>query len=208
MVSTRKLLQLYLILIFTFLLIVTIAIASIPPLQAQEPTYERTLYKGMWGEDVFRLQRQLMDLELLSEATGRYDTATVQAVKKLQKAYGLEADGIVGPATFKVLENLREHAYYIVKKGDSLYSIAKALNISMDHLVSLNSLSDSTLRVGQKLKIPVQARPRTYTVQPGDSLYKIARRFDVTVDQLIKINKIENPRLIRPGQELTIPPPS
>lgn len=47
--------------------------------------------------------------------------------------------------------------------------------------------------------------PRTYVVEAGDNLTQIARRFDTTVDALVEANDIEDPDLIHPGQELTIP---
>ena len=47
--------------------------------------------------------------------------------------------------------------------------------------------------------------PTTYTVQPGDTLSVIARKFVVTVAAIVAANNISDPRLIKPGQVLTIP---
>ncbi|MCY3785112.1 MAG: LysM domain-containing protein [bacterium] len=46
-----------------------------------------------------------------------------------------------------------------------------------------------------------------YTIEQGDTLYSIARQFDVSVDALIALNNIENPDVIRAGDQLFIPPP-
>ena len=43
---------------------------------------------------------------------------------------------------------------YTVKKGDTLYNIAKNYNVSVDEIKSLNNLSSNVLSVGQKLTIP------------------------------------------------------
>ena len=42
---------------------------------------------------------------------------------------------------------------YIVKKGDTLYSIARKYNTTVDQLKKNNDLSDNTLSIGQKLQI-------------------------------------------------------
>ena len=42
---------------------------------------------------------------------------------------------------------------YIVKKGDSLYSIARAYNTTVADLKKINNLSSNLLSIGQKIKI-------------------------------------------------------
>lgn len=46
-----------------------------------------------------------------------------------------------------------------------------------------------------------------YVVQAGDTLLQIADRYGVTVEAIIQANKLENPDVLRVGQELTIPRP-
>ena len=49
---------------------------------------------------------------------------------------------------------------YTVKAGDTLYSIAKRSEITVDELRRLNSLdSSAVLKIGQNLKVPAQAAP-------------------------------------------------
>ena len=47
-----------------------------------------------------------------------------------------------------------DYVTYTVKKGDSLYSIAKAYNTSVDKIKMLNNLSSNLLSIGDVLKIP------------------------------------------------------
>jgi len=62
---------------------------------------------------------------------------------------------------------------YTVKKGDTLWSIARARGTTVPALVDLNDLRDpSHLDVGQKLKLP--GTTTTYTVRKGDTLWSIA----------------------------------
>ncbi len=42
---------------------------------------------------------------------------------------------------------------YTVKSGDSLWSIAKKFNVTVDHIKKLNNLKNNDIKVGQKLKI-------------------------------------------------------
>ena len=42
---------------------------------------------------------------------------------------------------------------YVVKKGDTLYSISRKHNISVQELKNLNNIKDSNISVGQSIKI-------------------------------------------------------
>ena len=53
----------------------------------------------------------------------------------------------------------------------------------------------------------LEGKPRSYTVKSGDTLEAIAENSGVKLDALIKANDIENPNLIKVGQQLTIPAP-
>ena len=79
--------------------------------------------------------------------------------------------------------------YYTVKKGDTLYSIAKKLNVDMAELKNINNLVSNLISVGQNLIIPVPDTTEEYTVKKGDTLYSIAQKFNTTVDNLKSINK-------------------
>jgi len=123
---------------------------------------------------------------------------------------------------------------YVVKKGDSLWKIAKAENLTVGELSRANNLTKtSTIKVGQKLNVPAKAEKTnvatasvvptstdatgasattttadaggaTYTVQSGDSLWKIARKQNVTVAALKQANTLSGDSL-KVGQKLHIP---
>lgn len=99
-----------------------------------------------------------------------------------------------------------QYTIYVVQKGDTLYSIAKQYNTTVEVLLKLNNLRDaSKLVVGYKLKVPlVSVKTITYTVQKGDTLYSIARSFAISVDTLRIINKLTTDT-IKAGQILEIP---
>ena len=86
---------------------------------------------------------------------------------------------------------------YTVEKGDSLYSISRKYNISVDDIIKLNNLSSNSLSIGQVIRIPEMYTPQdqmimpkyiNYTVKMGDTLYSIAKANNVDIDIIIKDN--------------------
>ena len=100
--------------------------------------------------------------------------------------------------------NNQNNSNYIVKRGDTLYSIAKSFNITVDEVKRLNNLSSNTLTIGQVLKIPTTNSYQTYIVKRGDTLYSIARDYGVLVNDIKSLNNLTN-NIISVGQELLIP---
>ena len=93
------------------------------------------------------------------------------------------------------------------QKGDTLYSISRKFNISVDELKSINSLLNNTISVGQKLLIkatPYEDDYNIYVVKKGDSLWSISQKYNITVNELIDINNLEDLTL-QINQELKVP---
>ena len=95
---------------------------------------------------------------------------------------------------------------YIVKKGDTLYSIANKFNTTVDNLKRLNNLTNNTLSIGQILVLPMkeEINTTTYTIKKGDTLYSIANRFNTTVDNLKRLNNLITNNL-KIGDNILIP---
>ena len=95
---------------------------------------------------------------------------------------------------------------YVVKKGDSLYSIARKYNTSVDNLKSINNITTDSLAIGQIIKLPSTSNVAsdTYIVKKGDSLYSIARTYNTSVDKLKEINNLTSNALAI-GQVLKLP---
>lgn len=101
---------------------------------------------------------------------------------------------------------------YTVQRGDTLYSLARRFNTTVQAIMSANNLTSTTIYIGQKLTIPGGSTPNptpnpapsTYAVQAGDTLYSLARRFGTTVDAIVTANKLPS-TTIYIGQKLTIP---
>src|SRR5262249_23206933 len=76
-----------------------------------------------------------------------------------------------------------ERVPYTVKKGDTLATIADALDTTVAELKSANKLKDNTIQPGDQLKGPMVSR-KAYVVAHGDTVFSIAKRFHVTLDEL------------------------
>ena len=98
--------------------------------------------------------------------------------------------------------------YYTVKKGDTLYGIAREYGISVDELKRVNNLTSNTLTIGEVLVIPEIEESETpdeniYIVKSGDTLYSIANRYGMTVDELKALNNLTSNSLSI-GQQLVV----
>lgn len=96
--------------------------------------------------------------------------------------------------------------YYIVEKGDTLYSISRKFNIPVDTIKQINNIKDNIISIGQILYLQEQNNTEydTYIVQKGDSLYAISRKYNIPVNELIEINNLSNLTL-QIGQKLLVP---
>lgn len=103
--------------------------------------------------------------------------------------------------------------YYVIRQGDTLYSIALRYNIPLSALQAANPTVDPMrLAIGQVICLPLATPPVTcptgsiaYTVVPGDTLYSLSLRYGVTVERLIAANPGVNPNNLLVGQVLCIP---
>lgn len=116
-----------------------------------------------------------------------YDT-NVNTLKTLNN---LSLDDLVVGQLLNVPSSLSSVNTYTVASGDTLYSIAKKFDVSVDEIKETNGLSSNMLKVGQKLIIP-KDRETTYVVKSGDTLYSIAKKFNMAVDELKKLNNLTN----------------
>lgn len=114
-----------------------------------------------------------------------------------------------------------EYINYTVKRGDSLYSIARIYNTTIESIMQDNGLKTENLTIGQNLKIrkklnemveecfgeeymPIEeTNKEEYIVQKGDTLYSIAKKYNLNVQELINTNNLET--TIYPGQILYLP---
>lgn len=151
-----------------------------------------------------------------------YTVKTGDSLWSISKKFGVTVDDLKNANNLKgnllnvgqnlIIPGLNEKpsgGEYIVKKGDSLYSISKKFNTTVDNLKSINNLTTDALAIGQIIKLPgssseIPEKSNEYTVQRGDTLYSISKKFNVSVDKLKDINNLSS-NTLRVGQVLKIP---
>ena len=96
---------------------------------------------------------------------------------------------------------------YVVKPGDSWWSISAKYGLSMYTLAQRNGKTIYTvIHPGDRLTISGQTvtATRAYTVRRGDTLSSIANRYGTIWQKLQKMNSLSNPNWIYLGQKLNI----
>ena len=114
--------------------------------------------------------------------------------------------------------------FHVVRRGESLWSIARSNGMNVNTLASINGMAPGdTLSAGKKLRLRGSSssssssspssnatvlaaigEAMTYTVRRGDTLYDIARRFSVSVAQLLNWNGLSKHDALMPGQRLVM----
>ncbi|MFJ7755517.1 LysM peptidoglycan-binding domain-containing protein [Peribacillus muralis] len=105
---------------------------------------------------------------------------------------------------------------YTVKSGDTLGQIAKAKNMTLQQLKSVNRLTESLIFPGQVLKVTIttmnngsnvnkETSEKKHVVKLGDSLSSIAKKYNLSLNALLKLNPaITNSNRIKIGQSIIV----
>ena len=150
-------------------------VLTIPKQSTESPSESNNIYIVKAGDSLWSI-------------ANRYET-TVAILKQLN---GLSSDNLsIGQKLYLPNQGSVEkpdNVSYVVKSGDSLYTIARKYNTTVNDLMTLNNLKTSLLSIGQILKIPNSSVGTVYVVKSGDSLWSIANRYGTTVDAIKQKN--------------------
>ena len=126
----------------------------------------------------------------------------------------------------KKVEAMSDSFVHVVKKGESLASIARKYHVSVSNIKHWNHLKRETIHVGQRLTIYRSGSPmaqvskstgksqkpktsvttptvKTHVVKKGETLSSVARKYGLTVQRLKKLNGLKRDQ-INVGQRLRI----
>lgn len=150
------------------------------------------------------------------------DEETYTVVEPVQLATNKPTETQPSSTTTKT-ETAAAVASHIVKKGESLFTISKLYNMTVDELKKINNMLTGSIRPGQELKLnqpttvtekpavantePTPVKATTHKVISGESLFSIAKMYNVSVEDLKKLNSLVDGK-IKPGQEIKITQPT
>lgn len=100
---------------------------------------------------------------------------------------------------------------YVVRRGDTLFKIARDHGVAVEDLIAANNLVSNQIYPGQNIIIPKSVPSGSlyfeeYVVEPNDTLEKIAEKLNVRIDLLTKYNDISK-ILLAENQVIRIPRP-
>ena len=171
-------------------------------------TYQRRLPSNP-SLDYYYIMRDTPNNETLIVEYGFVDSKE-DDVKQIKDSYEQLAEAVVKALAnyigvpYKAPVQLDSH---VVKSGETLWSIAKKYNTTVDKLKEINNLNSNILSINQVLQLPTGdiSDLSTYTVKKGDTLYSIARKFNLSVNELKSINNLTTD-ILSIGQVLNVKP--
>ena len=179
-------------------------------------------YTVKGGDTLYGISRKFgMSLSQLISSNGISTSSIIRPGQTLRVVGGEASSTVVRTSTSTARTS---GGNYVVQAGDTLYSIARRSGMSLNSLLTLNGLSQSSIIYpGQSLTVsqsegnfstPVSTKTNsassvvstsgTYTVKAGDTLYSIARRSGVSLNSLLSLNGLSQSSVIRPGQTLNV----
>lgn len=187
-------------------------------------------YTAQRGDTVATVAKRFATTDsMVRELNGLAATARLAAGQQLRvpsSSVQLPSKALLAAARVDRPSSSRRTTVHIVRRGDTLSSIARRMGTDARSLARLNDMSiNDTLRTGQKLVVASRqagsaasagSTPRgassaatassgrriTYTVRRGDTLYSIARVLQVSVGELLGWNRMGSASIIKPGQKL------
>ena len=178
---------------------------------------------------------------LPAEQTADVDAAPLQegdpqSTRPAWQNAGTDTGGyaVSGSDTNSYSDGYSESGTVTVQSGQTIYSIARANNLSPDELARANNIAPPyAIRVGQRLTVPGRADPvapsvamaepqtieaanaptsqpqfgqsNTHVVRPGETLFAVGRAYGLSPFTIADHNRLSEPYALKVGQTLSIP---
>lgn len=185
---------------------------------AELPARERVLYREhvvARGETMGVIARRYgVGLGELRDANPRARPTALRVGQTLV----IPTAGVVNARAVALAEDRpARSSVHVVRRGETLSSVASRYRVSVANLRAWNNLGSSNLiRAGQRLRVGgaasaaagesagVRSGARTHVVRRGETLSSLARRYGLSIQELMEANGLSSSRL-QAGQRLRIP---
>lgn len=164
------------------------------------------------------------------EANNLSRRSTIYAGKEVIVPVPLDRGKSASTSRSKNTDYTSKNSIYSVRRGDTMWDIARAFGTTVDALRRINYIQrGSRIYVGQKLKLPASAKQKpkssqgsstyaskpqskksssgsvkSYKVRSGDTIWDIARKYGTTTAKIRSLNGLGRSSRIYPGQVLKV----
>lgn len=169
------------------------------------------VYKAKKGDSLFGIARTFgWDDNKLAEL----NPSAVSPLKKGMLIYYPTGEKVDVNEAAREIFSEQSELHHDVKRGETVYSIAKMYNMPVERLYTLNPSSRNGIKAGESLLIRKadavntadnSKKPVFYSVKSGDTLYALAQRFGVTVESIMQNNPGVDESNFRAGSTVKIP---
>lgn len=190
----------------------------------EESRSETIVYQVCAGDNVWSISKKFgVPQEKILKDNNLTESSILRIGQKI-KINGAQNQQAVVP-TAKGQPTTTTMQSYVIKQGDSLWTISRVFGVSIRTIMEANNLSeDSVLQIGMSLKIPTQQSesPQVlvaqngqknqaaekegfyYTITSGDTLWNISRKYGVSVSTLMKVNNLKSADRLQINQKIWV----
>ena len=167
---------------------------------------ESVVHKVRSGDTLSRIAQKYGTTASVIKRLNGLNSSRIYPGQRLQVVTGKKYVASTSSSSNVSVDNTKSSVEYTVKKGDSLYKIARKYRTTVSALKKINNLSSNNIRVGMKLKVNngyYVGDGEVYVVRKGDSLYEIAKKHGLGLSTLKQMNNLRSNR-IYPGMKLKV----
>jgi membrane-bound lytic murein transglycosylase D len=170
------------------------------------------IHKVRKGETIASISRKYRTTpELIMDVNGFKRNQRLAAGSRIMvpaRTRSVQAKGT--KASAPVAAGEEKPVKYVVKKGDSIWEIARLHSTTVKEIQTFNRLKGSSLHIGEVLLIPSSqascavVQTKNYTVKGGETPFMIAKKHEMELGDFLKLNNLTPHSTIFPGQTVLV----
>ena len=103
--------------------------------------------------------------------------------------YNVNSQGAFYSNPNNLSSNEENYFFHTVERGQTVYSISKMYDVTVESIYQLNPGSDQYIQIGSQLKIPQSKQQIIYhTIEPKETLYSVSKKYNIKGEDIISAN--------------------